>query len=431
MNTLSNNFRFFLNITLASLAMLVIVIIQINWFVDAYKLKNELFDYKAQVALKSIVNQMIERKQETNRDIFCEHFCMYQKQNIVEHIDKTDLDSIINAEFISLDIDTNYRYGVFKKSDSTFILGNYNGNEPALIESMYNISLSCVSSCVSPNNFFYLSFIFPHKNKFILSQLLIPLLISAAFFLILFLTYYNIISYYLKLKRLSAIKADFINNMTHEFKTPIATISIAHDMLKKEEIFSDKAKKEKYLGIINIENERLKSHVNQILHISLIEKGDIMLNKESTDVHTLILKCIASYDELLKQKQGTISAALNAANSWAEIDRAHFYNVLSNLIDNALKYSDAPPDIRIITANNDAKLVLSVSDNGNGISKEHLSKIFNQFYRVPTGNKHNIKGFGLGLYYVKTIVKLLDGEISVQSEIGKGSKFMVVLNTKS
>lgn len=428
MITLSKNFRFFLNITLASLAMLVIIVMQINWFIDAYRLKNELYDYKAQVALKSIVNQMTDRKFKTNKDVFCEHFCMLEKQNIVDHIDKSALDSIINAEFESLNMDMNYKYGVYRKSDSTFILGNFKGNEKELLFSQYTISLSCVSSCIAPDNFFYLTFIFPLKERFILKQLIIPVLISVIFFLLLILTYYNIISYYLKLLRLSTIKADFINNLTHEFKTPIATISIAHDMLKMKEVVNDVEKRTKYLNIINNENERLKSHVNQILYISLIEKGDVSLNTEKADVHQIIQKCIAEHEEIIKQKNGTLTTSLLASDVWANIDKIHFYNALSNLIDNALKYTGQNPVIKIVTSNNNDKISISVSDNGMGIAKEHLNKIFNQFYRVPTGNRHNIKGFGLGLYYVKTIVNLFKGDIIVLSETGKGSTFTIVLN---
>ena len=226
---------------------------------------------------------------------------------------------------------------------------------------------------------------------------------------------------------MSAIKADFINNLTHEFKTPIATISIAGDMLNKEIVITDEERRQKYLSIIKTENERLKNHVNQILQISNIEKGDIFLNIDNINIHTLIEKLLNNFEIIIKEKEGVFLKDFRAESPIAKIDETHFYNVLSNLIDNSIKYTTNKPIISIETYNNEGAFIIELSDNGIGIPKEHINHVFKQFYRVPTGNIHNIKGFGLGLYYVKTILKAMKADIKIKSEPHKGTTFTIII----
>ena len=420
--------KFYFNIVLASFAMAGIFVLQTIWFINAYNLKNELFDYKVNVALKSIVNQMVDKKHEMNKEAFCEYFCVFQNQNVVEHIDEIFLDSIINAEFESLEIDRFFEYAVYKKKSALFVLGNYEKYKNELLNSKYAISLSCVSSCALPDDFFYLAVVFPEKELYIIKQLITSLIAGLFFFVLLILSYFKTISYYIKLSKLSAVKADFINNLTHEFKTPIATVSVAGEMLKKDIIINNKEKRDKYLDIIITENERLKKQVNQILQISLIEKKEVVFNFEEVNAHKIINECISNFEMILNQKGGRFDLKLNAEKSIIKVDKEHFYNIISNLIDNALKYNNSiNPLISIQTVNDNNNLNILVSDNGIGISKEYISDIFKQFYRVPTGNIHNIKGFGLGLYYIKTVLKSMQGSIEIKSELSKGTTFKIVL----
>jgi len=420
--------KFYFNIVLASFAMAGILVLQTIWFINAYNLKNELFDYKVNIALKSIVNQMVEIKHENHQEAFCEYFCVFQKQNIVEHIDENLLDSLINAEFESLEIDRFFEYAVFKKKDASFVLGDFEKHKDELLNSKYAISLSCVSTCASEDDFFYLSVIFPEKELYIIKQLITSIIAGVFFLVLLIISYFKTISYYNKLSKLSALKADFINNLTHEFKTPIATVSISGEMLKHDLVINNKEKRDKYLNIIITENERLKKQVNQILQISLIEKKDVVYNFEKINAHNIIKECVSNFETIINQRGGSFDVNLSAEKFIINVDKEHFYNIISNLIDNALKYNNSQkPLINVQTSNDNNDLNIFVSDNGIGISKEYIGDVFKQFYRVPTGNIHNIKGFGLGLYYIKTVLKSMQGNIEIKSELGKGTTFKIVL----
>jgi two-component system, OmpR family, phosphate regulon sensor histidine kinase PhoR len=227
----------------------------------------------------------------------------------------------------------------------------------------------------------------------------------------------------LKQKKISEMKTDFINNMTHEFKTPVSTIMIASEALRDSEIIPDKNRVQRLANIIFEENERLGSHIERVLNIARIEKDDFKLEKNPIDVNEMISVVIDSMSLKLQKHNATTSLQLNAENAVIKGDELHFSNVIYNLVDNAIKYSVGAPDITISTLNKNDQIVIRVADKGVGMSRDQQSKIFEQFYRIPTGNLHDVKGFGLGLSYVNTVVKRLNGMISVKSEKEKGSEF--------
>ncbi len=229
----------------------------------------------------------------------------------------------------------------------------------------------------------------------------------------------------LRQKKLSEMKTDFINNMTHEFKTPISTVSLALEALLKFGMGNDKAKTEQYLAIARNENARLGLMVEKVLKIAASERKDIKLNYETLDLHELILQVGQNIGMQLQERHGQLITELNAATARVEADRVHMGNVIYNLLDNAIKYSEQAPQIKISTSSHVNGIQFSVHDNGIGIPKPHLKSIFERFYRVPTGNLHNVKGFGLGLSYVSLIVEKHHGNIEVDSEPGKGSVFSV------
>jgi len=219
------------------------------------------------------------------------------------------------------------------------------------------------------------------------------------------------------------MKTDFINNMTHEFKTPVSTIMIASEALKDKEIAQDKARVSRLANIIYEENERLGSHIERVLNIARIEKNDFKLDKKPIDVNEMIAVVVDSMELKLQKNKATINLQLDAENAIIKADELHFSNVIYNLVDNAIKYSTNDPDITISTLNKNDQVVIRVADKGVGMSRDQQTKIFEQFYRIPTGNLHDVKGFGLGLSYVNTVVKRLNGMISVKSEKEKGSEF--------
>ena len=248
---------------------------------------------------------------------------------------------------------------------------------------------------------------------------------SIIFTLIILAAFYLTVRTLLAQKKLSEIKSDFINNMTHEFKTPLATISLAVDALKNEKVQQDKEKMQYFSGIIKEENKRMNKHVETILQAALMDKQELKLNFKQLHAHEIISRVVDNFRLQLEDKQGRIELTLNAKEDLVNADEVHFTNLVSNLIDNAIKYSKENLHIRVYTHCTHRHFIFRVEDNGIGMSKESVKRIFEKFYRAHTGNIHNVKGFGLGMSYVKTVVDAHKGRIRVDSTLGKGSVFTV------
>jgi two-component system phosphate regulon sensor histidine kinase PhoR len=250
------------------------------------------------------------------------------------------------------------------------------------------------------------------------------MIVGAIFFTLMIISaFYVTVNALLRQKKVSEIKNDFINNMTHEFKTPLATISLAVDALRNQKVLSDKEKMEYFSGIIKEENKRMNKHVETILQAAVMDRQELQLNKMPLHIHNLVEEIIDNYSLQLQEKKGRAELNLDAKYDQIEADPVHFRNLISNLIDNAVKYSKENLIVKISTYNTNKNLVVRVEDNGIGMSKETLRRIFEKFYRAHTGNIHNVKGFGLGLSYVKTIVDAHQGRIKVDSTLGKGTIF--------
>jgi two-component system phosphate regulon sensor histidine kinase PhoR len=230
-------------------------------------------------------------------------------------------------------------------------------------------------------------------------------------------------------KKLSEIKNDFINNMTHEFKTPLATISLAVDALKNEKVTGDPQKLGYFSSIIKEENQRMNRQVETILKSALMERQEVELNLKPINVHQVIEDVVDNFMLRLDEKGGTLEMNLQAGQFIIEADEVHFSNLINNLLDNAVKYSkeNTPPKVCITTTSNAKKIFIKIEDNGIGMTRETLKRIFEKFYRAHTGNIHNVKGFGLGLSYVKTVVEAHEGVIKADSILGKGSSFTIEL----
>lgn len=270
---------------------------------------------------------------------------------------------------------------------------------------------------------------FPDRNAHILSMMIYTISISGVLLLVLIFCFGYTIFSILKQKKISEMKTDFINNMTHEFKTPVSTIMIASEALKDSEVSTDSTRVHRLADIIYEENNRLGSHIERVLNIARIEKDDFKLEITSVDINELITDVLDSMSLKLQKYDAQVTLHLDATKDVIKADELHFSNVLYNLIDNAIKYSGGKPDITISTLNHNDQLLIRVADKGIGMNRDQQAKIFEQFYRVPTGNLHDVKGFGLGLSYVNTIVTRLGGRISVKSEKDKGSEFELKFKT--
>jgi len=296
------------------------------------------------------------------------------------------------------------------------------------LESPYRISLF-PNDVFQKSNFLLLAF--PSQQRHLFESIFFLLLGSIIFTLIIIITFTVTILVILKQKKISEIKSDFINNMTHEFKTPIATISLAADSINNPKVLDFPEKVKYFTNIIKEENRRMNAQVENVLQMSLIDKRDFDLHVIELDVHEIISRAAKNIRLQAERKEGEIVLDLKAGNPVIETDENHLYNVITNLLDNAIKYSPEKPFIRICTENTFDGIKISVEDNGIGISKEAQQRIFDKFFRVSTGNIHNVKGFGLGLSYVKAIVLSFKGKISIESEPGKGSRFEVFLPFKN
>lgn len=271
-----------------------------------------------------------------------------------------------------------------------------------------------------------LTIIVPHVRGFIWKSMTWLIVASILFTVIIITAFFLTIRALLKQKKLSEIKSDFINNMTHEFKTPLATISLAVDALKNEKVINDKERTGYFTGIIKEENKRMNKQVETILQAALLDKKEIQLNLKKLHAHDLITSALNNIALQIAEKQGKLDLDLDATNDLIQADEVHFTNLVSNLLDNAIKYSkDNNLQIKITTLNAAGQFKLKIEDNGIGMSKETLHRIFEKFYRAHTGNIHNVKGFGLGLSYVKTMIDAHQGTIKAESVLGKGSTFTV------
>lgn len=265
----------------------------------------------------------------------------------------------------------------------------------------------------------------PNVKNIVLAQLRWMIIGAILFTLILCTAFYVTLTALLRQKKLSEIKNDFINNMTHELKTPLATISLAVDAMRNEKVQGDKEKLQYFSGIIKEENKRMNKQVETILQAALMDKQEIQLNKKPVSVHEVIEGILDNFQLQLDEKQATLDLQLNARNDLIEADEVHFTNLVSNLMDNAVKYSKEQLHLKLSTTSSARYITIKLEDNGIGMSKETQKRIFEKFYRAHTGNIHNVKGFGLGLSYVKTMVDAHEGKIKVDSVLGRGTVFTI------
>jgi two-component system phosphate regulon sensor histidine kinase PhoR len=346
------------------------------------------------------------------------------ENNILTRISPERLDTIIAEELVSKGITLPYNFGIVRRTNDSLIYSKTPERTYDLLNTKHRVALF-------PNYLFskpdYLVITFPGRMNFVLSSLWFMLAGSVIFTLIIIFGFAYTIYVIFRQKKLSDIKTDFINNMTHEFKTPIATISLAVDSIKDPRVYSNVEKINYFTGVIKEENKRMNAQVENVLRMAQLEKGELQLRHEPVNMHDLIAHSVEFISLQVTQKDGEIKTLYDAGHYTISGDAFHLSNVINNLLDNANKYSPESPSITIRTESNSNGLLIHIADKGMGMSGGMQERIFEKFYRVPTGNIHNIKGFGLGLSYVKAIVEAHKGNVSVKSEVGEGSTFTVFL----
>lgn len=411
-------------ISLAALGLVGIIIIQVYWMRNALHLQEELFDNRVNVTLKSVVNRLFDERSEPEIMPFvCGPECDHRTSNILTAINPVRLDSLLHEEFDGMEITREYVWGVFDPASQKFFAGETGNQMNNIVKANHNVSLSCLYR----NEQLLLGVYFPNESSVLMKKIIPWMAISLFLMLVVAFAFSYMIFSFMKQKKLSELKSDFVNNMTHELKTPISTISLASEMLLNPNGQLTEHKTRKYARMIFDENQRLQQQVEHVLQIAVLEKGAFNLDITSFDAHDVIARCLSRFDLVVKNANGYIEYNPGATEYYLEADLNHFQNIVCNLVDNAVKYSVHEPKIEVSTKNINGSFEISVKDNGIGISSDNHKLIFEKLYRVPTGNLHDVKGFGLGLYYVKTIVEALGGQTRVNSELNKGSTFEIIL----
>jgi two-component system phosphate regulon sensor histidine kinase PhoR len=347
---------------------------------------------------------------------------MLPKIGLTNRFDPDQLDSLLHTELKKKSIDIPYDYAIINPRSGRLIEISKDYSNERLLQSHFKTNLFPNDVTNEPN---LLVIDFPSQEKYLMSKIWFPLSSSALLILIILICFGYAVFTIVRQKKISVMKTDFMNNMTHEFKTPISTIGLAIEALLDPTIPQKISMKMKYLGIIADENKRLESQVADVLQMAQLDKNELKLNLVTVDLHAIIQQAVDKISIQMERKLGHLKLALNASQFKLKGDEAYLLGVLLNLLDNALKYSNDAPNIMIRTQNIRGQLICSIKDHGMGMSKEAQRNIFQKFYRVASGNVHNIKGFGLGLAYVKEIITLHHGSIEVESELKKGTNFIV------
>ena len=400
---------------------------------DSVKLKNYTSKRKTEIYNDDIDNSSI--KQKVSPDIKIEksgrldlldnaQFEIVYKdiaavKPIQERISNEMMQKILSDELNEYGVKTAFEFNVYSNGLATKIKSERFKYEK---QSTYSIPIFIDND---GNNKYQLLLTFPQKKKFLFSELIGICILSIIFTLIIVIAYSSALNQLIKQRQISEIKTDFINNMTHEFKTPIATINLALDAIKNPKVIEDKEKVLRYLQMIKDENKRMHAQVENVLRISKLEKKELDINKESTNIHEIIEDAIEHVNLIVEDRNGTITTHFDATRTSVLLNDVHFTNVLVNILDNAIKYSPEEPIIDIQTENVKDFIIIKIKDQGSGMSKAAQKRIFEKFYREHTGDLHNVKGHGLGLSYVKRIIDDHNSQIFVESEKGKGSTFII------
>lgn len=411
-------------IIFSSLSLIGLILTQTLWVTNALSLAEKQHAHRVDLALDDILEELVDRKDSLEIKAKLNEDSMYEAENLFSVLDTVFLENLIEKYVNYHKLNDKYYYSIVKTSNDSVYLSS--SNDPMDRKHM-RVHKACLY-CIWKEDYFHLEILFPVVRKNELLNMSAWLASSGIFLVIMIFTFYFTIMVIIRQKKISRIRDDFINNITHEFKTPIATISLASEVLlktgKQEE---DNTRISNYARVIYEENKRMREQVDRVLQMAVLDKNKYNLNRKPTAMDSLIRNNVKNLCLEHCEREIIVHDKLGAEKSEILADPIHMGNIVNNLVSNAIKYSESTPEITILSRNESKSYVFSVEDKGIGIKKEDQKQIFDKFFRVSTGNIHNVKGFGLGLYYVKTIIDAHQGEIEVVSEPGKGTRFDVYL----
>ena len=421
-------------IILGAIAIASLLAVQTYWVLLTYDLQAREFNRKVFQALLDTANKLSLTSDPAftlpSKNLIVQPYSNYYVVNINNLFSPGDLEHYLSESLENQGLKEDFHYGVFDCSSNQMVTGKIIRYEKqGFVFNNNNLKEVTLPALYDSDFIYYFGVRFPDKNANLLSNMWVVvffsvlMLVTAAFFV------YSMFVI-LRQKQLSELQRDFINNMTHEFKTPISTINISTDVfLKNEQIIND-PRLYRYAGIIKEQVMRLNTQVEKVLQLAKIERHSLELNKEKVDLGELIYNIQPSLELKINDRNGIFEIDITATNTIIMADRLHLTNILHNLVDNAVKYSKptVPPEIKIMLREKSRKLILSIQDNGIGISKEHQKRVFDKFYRVSTGNVHNVKGFGLGLFYVREVCRQHGWKIQMFSELDKGTTIEIQIS---
>jgi two-component system phosphate regulon sensor histidine kinase PhoR len=413
-------------VALSILLMAGVIVIQYFWFRQAYNIQDRDFDQRVTSALRLVSRRVLDFNKNPNNKLLqpVERITSnYYTVQTNDTINAKVLEEFLKQEFARSDIRLNFEYGIYdclkdRINFKSFVCHSENCDKNDST-AHYNFPDLNIHN-------YYFGVYFPDKKYFLLGDL-DNWFFSSTILLVVMSFFVYALMVIFKQKRLSEVQNDFINNMTHEFKTPISTISISSEVLMKPEIIQTPERLLSYASIIRKEAARLKKNVDTVLQTANIDQKIDKLNLEEVNVHDLLEELTLNCEPIFKERGGDLQVILQAENTIIKADRLHFSNIIHNLIDNGIKYCETTPNITIKTQNIGNYLVINIKDNGIGITEKDQRHIFNKFFRVHTGDVHNVKGFGLGLYYVKEMVEGHKGKIEVRSKLHEGSEFRLII----
>ena len=412
-------------VLLGAFAIIGIISIQVYFLQNAWNIKEKQFVQTVMIGLRNVAEQMSKYNQVSLprhnpiRQLSSNYFVV----DLNGVIDANILEFYLKTEFDKLNLQTDFEYAIYNCQTEKMEYGNYLTQSGKARQNVLSVNLPKYDQYT-----YYFGVNFPLLRNTITSDMTIWFFFMALLLVAIIFFVYAIFVI-LQQKRLSEMQKDFINNMTHEFKTPISSINISADVIMNPDIINDPERLFTYGSVIKQENNRLNQQVDKVLQIARIESQSFHLNKTEVDLNTLILQVVENCKANSKRNL-VVNTRLSEPTVTIEADLLHLTNIFHNLLDNASKYSDKDPVISIETSCDDKYVLIRISDNGPGISLEFQHRIFQKFYRIPTGNLHDVKGFGLGLYYVKTICDAHHWVISLLSEPGKGATFTIKIPAK-
>ncbi|TAE19904.1 MAG: sensor histidine kinase [Bacteroidetes bacterium] len=415
-------------IILATISLIGVVLMQSFWFYKAFRFHQTQLDQRIHVALLRVAEKILilNSNPSTLVNPVNQVSSNYYIVMVNDVIDTKKLELYLREELRFRQIYTDFEYGIYDCNNRKLVYGNYVRlhNEKVENDTIYKPKPTLLPALTKDN--YYFAVYFPSLQSYMLGEMDIWIFSSVVLFIVIVFFAYTLLAI-LRQKRLSEVQRDFINNMTHEFKTPIATIAISSEVLMKPNIIEKPERLLNYATIINEETKRLKKQVERVLQMATLEKEDLKLNLEVLDLHELIEKVVINLEAPLRKVNGTLTLNLAETPIALQADKLHLTNIIYNLVDNAIKYSKENPEINITTTQKRNGVEIAISDKGIGIAPEMKRKIFDKFYRVPTGDVHDVKGFGLGLSYVKLMIEAHKGTIKAHSVLKEGTTFLMFL----